>query len=195
MKGKSLIAGSVLGLIALSTCSSVVLAQEESLDIRIGTTTPIQNPEIRFVEARELAFKEAMSRNTPAVAAIFVDSPETTQVAQGLSQDLQMIGVGKNSQVAVALCAIEGLEVSTRQQNLDQVYFHLDKVEGLLAEYVFLGDEVSGAIRSTYASDPDAMYQNMHTSMETTNCVPDSVNALIDESEQARLAIVTQARR
>ncbi len=195
MNGKMLIAASCLGLIACSICPGAALGQEETLDVRIGVLSPIQRPEIRFIEARELAFVEALSSNTPVVAAIFADPPATTQLAQGLIQDLQGIGVGENSQMAATLCAIEATEVPTRQQNLDQVYFHLEKVEGLLAEHVDVGRDISTTIRRTYASDPNAMYQSLHTSMETTRCVPDRVNALIDASEQARLAVVSQARQ
>lgn len=192
MKLKGLLLSSATGLVSLFACAGVTLA--EPLEAGVSTTSPMQNPSIRFIEAREMEFAEVKDRNHEPVAAIFNDSGTTTSNARSFSDRLQGIGVGANSQVAQTLCAIQAAEVPTRQHNLDSVYYHLDKVQGLLAEHGGRGPEVSSAIQATYAADPNAMYQGMHVSMETTRCVPESVNATIDEADQTRLAIVQTAR-
>lgn len=188
MNVKHLIAGSMLGFFA-------VVGGAIAAPLEAGVSSGgIQNPSIRFIEAREQNFQEAVRLNNAPVAAMFRDSQRTTNMATGLSDDLQGIGVGHNSQMARTLCAISSIEVSTRQENLDDVYFHLSKVQGLLAEHDANAGAISSEVSSTYNSDHNAVYQAMHASMETTNCVPASVNATIDQSEAARLAIVQTAR-
>lgn len=196
MNLKHVLAGSATGLLALACFAGGAMAQTEPLEARVGTSSSIQNPSIRFIEARELSFREAISRNNAPVGTIFNDSNATTNSARGYADSLQSMGVGQNSEVATVLCAIEALEVSSRQETLDDVYFHLSKVYGLLYGNSDMGSEnILTATTTTYDSDRAAMYQSMHAAMETTNCVQDTVNAAIDEAEQTRLAIVWESRQ
>ena len=195
MKSIKFVLGLTAGLLATVALSSTgAVAQEEPLEVQLGSGSTISNPRIRFVEAREEAFKNAANRNNAPVATIYSDSNTTTGNALSYSNRLHGIGVGANSQVARALCAIESTEVDTRQTDLDMVEFHLEKVAGLLAEVDPNGAAVDAAVRDTSHQDRNAMYQSMQASMETTNCVPDSVNAAIDESEATRLGIAWTAR-
>ncbi|WP_017327583.1 hypothetical protein [Synechococcus sp. PCC 7336] len=194
MKVRKILLGSAVGCLTLAMSTAGALAQATPLEVQLESTGSISSPSIRFVEARENAFKDAIRRNNVPVATIFDDSNATTRQAMGFSNRLHSVGIGANSQVARALCAIERTEVPTRQEDLKMVHFHLDKVAGLLAEMDGNGQAVSDAVRDTWSRDRDAMYQGMHASMETTNCVPTTVNAAIDESEAARLAIAYTAR-
>ena len=195
MKSIKFALGLTSGLLAaVAFTATGAVAQEVPLEVQLGSTSTISNPSIRFVEAREGAFKNAVNRNNAPVATIYSDSNTTTGNALSYSNRLHGIGVGANSQVARALCAIESNEVATRQTDLNMVRFHLEKVAGLLAEVDSNGAAVDAAVNDLSHQDSHALYQSMQASMETTNCVPDSVNATIDDSEATRLAIAWTAR-
>ena len=185
--------GCTSGLLAMLVSTTAVTAQQMPLEVELGSSA-ISSPSIRFIEAREGAFKNAVNRNNEPVATIYRDSNSTTGNALDFSDRLHGIGVGANSQVARALCAIESTEVGSRQTDLEMVHFHLDRVAGLLAEVDPNGAAVDAVVSETWNRDQGAMYQSMQASMETTNCVPTTVNAAIDESEEERLAIAWTAR-
>ncbi len=193
MKSIQFALGCASGMLAVLVSATAVTAQQMPLEVEVGSTA-VSSPSIRFIEAREGAFKNAVNRNNDPVATIYRDSNSTTGNALSFSDRLHTIGVGANSQVARALCAIESTEVDSRQTDLEMVQFHLDRVAGLLAEMDPNGAAVDAAVSDTWDRDRSAMYQSMQASMETTNCVPTTVNTAIDESEAARLAIAWTAR-
>lgn len=172
--------------------SAAVLAQEEEpLEAGITTTTRPSSA----VRAEELSFKRSLDEVIPPVAEIFADSPETVEQAQLLSDQLDQIGVGKNSQIATLLCTIETLEVSSRQETLSFITYHLTQVSQLLTLYRDLeAPQIVTALEETASADPDAVYLYIHAAMQARECVPEDFITAVVEAEATRVETVDTIR-
>jgi hypothetical protein len=179
------------GLLALILGMAGADAQE-TLEVEITRSTGMS-----MVEAEEQDFKNSLETKIPLVATLFADPPATVEASRTLVRELDNIGIGQNSQVVNAICTIERVEIPARRETLNDVNFHLEKVEGLLSEYPSESHrtrQVGAAINESYSRDPNAIYLYMHAGMEVQDCVPAELLATIQEAEQARLEIVQTIR-
>lgn len=184
--------GSTLSLLLFTLGTLPALAQTEApLEAGVTATTG-PSSEIRN---EEIAFKRQVDVTIPAVAEIFADPEGTILTAQSLTNELDGIGVGKNSQIAAALCTIETLEVASRLDTLNFVNFHLNKVGQLLTLYADQrGPEIMAALDAATQTDPDAVYLYIHSVMQASGCVPDDFITVVVEAEETRVETVETIR-
>lgn len=165
--------------------------EEEPLEAGVTTTTSPSSA----VRIEERSFKRSLDEVIPPVAEIFADSAETVEQALLLSDQLDGIGVGKNSQIATVLCTIETLEVSPRQETLNFINYHLTKVSQLLTLFQDLqAPQIVTALEESASADPDAVYLYIHAAMQARGCVPEDFITVVVEAEETRVETVDTIR-
>ncbi len=187
-----LILGTVISGLGLIWGGASVLAQEEEpLEAGVAATSSPSSA----VRLEERSFKRDVDEAILPVAEIFADPPTTVEGAQLLSDQLDGIGVGKNSQIAEILCTIETLEVAPRQETLTFINYHLNKVGQLLTLFSDLqGPEIVTVLDEAATADPDAVFLYIHAAMQARDCVPEDFIAIVVEAEQTRVETVNTIR-
>ena len=186
-----LVLGATISGLGLAWGGMPVLAQGEPLEAGVAATQGPSSP----IRREEQSFKRSLDEAILPVAEIFADPPATVEGAQLLSDQLDDIGVGKNSQIAEILCVVETLEVAPRQETLTFINYHLNTVSQLLTLFSDLqAPEIVTVLDEAAAADPDAVFLYIHAAMQARDCVPEDFIAVVVEAEQTRVETVNTIR-
>lgn len=180
---KTALAALTMGVVGLWGGSEAVLAQTQEQDQEFVLEAALESPgDIRFIENREDRYQQDLDTAIEQVGFSLGLSPEVVDRSQALSETLDEIGVGENSQVATTLCTIGEEEVPSRRETFRQAYFHLNTVEELLAELIGQpATAIDTALMSNFSTDQTATYLYIHATLVENECVPPLVVANLFE--------------
>lgn len=167
MKQHNTLLTTIIGLLGLTAVSAGAATAQvvPELDVTIVAPGTIQTEAVE-----EELYKETLESNIGEVGEFFDAQPLTIAQSQQLVDRLHAIGIGENTQVGQTLCAIETAEIPARKETSEDVHFHLDTVEELLAENYAPAVAIDDAIDDIHTLNPAAVDLYMQTSLLQQGC-------------------------